>query len=140
MLIVLCNPILLKQGMYVYKIQNSICTNLIDGIPESPRESDTDCHNKVVDIFIQNMTIEHVHDFRISVGNNSKPRGIIVKFHWYGDRTQVWSARRQLKGSNLWINENFPTLADYQKRLTTSGKGSKGEKVENSIVHGQSCD
>ncbi len=37
-----------------------------------------------------------------------KPRTIIVKFHWFGNRMTVWEARKNLQGTNIFLNEDFP--------------------------------
>ena len=34
---------------------------------------------------------------------------IIMRFHFYQDREMVWSKRRLLKGSGLWLEEDFPS-------------------------------
>jgi ribA/ribD-fused uncharacterized protein len=39
---------------------------------------------------------------------NAKPRPIIIKFHWFGDRERVWHSKKELKGSNMFLNEDFP--------------------------------
>ncbi len=40
-------------------------------------------------------------------------RTIIVKFQWFGDRMSVWQAKRNLKGKNIYLNEDFPkTIMD----------------------------
>ncbi len=39
---------------------------------------------------------------------SKKPRTAIIKFHWFGDRTKVWQARKQLKGLDIYLNEDFP--------------------------------
>ena len=83
---------------------------VIDGIPEEGGETDRDCYNKVVNVLTK-MEVPNALDIKIirchRLGNlrnsNGRPRPIIFKLHWYGDRSNIWEHRRNLKGSNLYI-------------------------------------
>ncbi len=45
------------------------------------------------------------------------PRTIIVKLHWFGDRSKDWQARKTLKGSNIYVNEDFPNEIQDKLRI-----------------------
>ena len=83
---------------------------IFDGLTESQPE---DCEEKVkfilsnkMGIPTENMKFVCVH--RLGKKLLGKSRPVITKFHWYGDRRMVWERRSQLKGSNIWISEDFP--------------------------------
>ena len=97
--------------------------NLIfDGVEEAPigkRESNDDCLNKIRAIMIEKMEITQAVDFKIvrchrlgappQPGKTAaRPRGIIIKFHWFSDRQAVWDARKKLKESDIYVKEDFP--------------------------------
>ncbi len=77
---------------------------LIDGIKETENE---DCSKNVQEVFKNIMNLENIAEMKIvrchSLGvkrrESHKPRTIIIKFHLFGDRSTVWQARKQLKGS-----------------------------------------
>ena len=48
-----------------------------------------------------------------------KPRSIIIKFDWYGDRQKVWEQRKELHGRNLYVNEDFPKEIKKQRQTLT---------------------
>lgn len=95
-------------------------SNLIfEGIGEIPEETWADSEKTVKDILVsklglsQDIELERVHriarkessDGGPSVGN--KPRGIIVKFLRFKDRSMVLANAKKLKGSDIYINEDF---------------------------------
>lgn len=87
--------------------------NLIfEGIRE---QNDEDCEAKIMDILVTNLKIldarnrikfTRVH--RLGGQLPYKTRPIIVKFHFFKDRQEVWSLRRRLKGTDIWMSEDFP--------------------------------
>ena len=38
----------------------------------------------------------------------SSPREIIVQFANYSEREKVWEKRSSLRGTNIWMKEDFP--------------------------------
>ena len=94
------------------------------GITETQGETDRDCYRKVVDVMSkmnihEAMNIRIVRCHRTGHSNKNRPRSIIVKLHWFGDRSRIWEARKNLKGSNIWLSENFPTEIEQRRRTLT---------------------
>lgn len=101
---------------------------LISGIPEAPsgsKESPNDCLEKVYDILQSKLNLPNARQMKITRCHrlgpppvdsvpNRKPRSVIFKLHWFGDRQAIWRAKYHLKGSNMYLNEDFPW--DIQQR------------------------
>jgi ribA/ribD-fused uncharacterized protein len=106
---------LLKLEDRIIRIESQSRRNilLIDGIKESDNE---DCTEQVKTLFkitmkltnVDNMQIVRCHRLGEKRQGALKPRTVIIKFQWFGDRMQVWKARKELKGSNVYLNEDFP--------------------------------
>ncbi|WAR03272.1 hypothetical protein MAR_009830, partial [Mya arenaria] len=57
---------------------------------------------------------------------NTKPRSIVGKFCFFGDREQVRSNSRNLSGTNLYVTEQFPLeVAAKRRRLFRRVKEEK---------------
>ncbi len=95
--------------------------NLIfDGIVETKGES---CYNKVMDIMINTMGLRWAGDYRIDRCHRLHPnfafggiKPIIVRFNYHQDRQQVWSNKHRLKGSNIFLREDFPSIIDSRRK------------------------
>ena len=48
--------------------------------------------------------------------NQQKPRPLIVRFHFYGDREAILNASSKLKGTGLYISEDFPKEIQAERR------------------------
>ena len=113
---------------------------IFHGVPEERKESTTDVvleiiHNKlgISNVMVDKKDIDRSHrlgkiksDQRAT--RNSKPRNrpIIVKFKGYDCRSEVFSNKRNLKGSSVMITENL-TGKRYEllkKCLIKLGKGN----------------
>ena len=135
------NDLLKKHKLLQEKVINlesqSRRDNLIlEGVPEAPngsKETQSDCVKKVLAILSNDMKITEANTIRIvrchrlgqlrstSTQNNSqaRPRAIIMKFHWYGDRDRVWQAKAQLKNTDYFLKEDFPAeIIERRKTLT----------------------
>ena len=116
---------LLQEKIIKMESQSRRDNLLFDGIAESPpgvRENEDDCLKLLRGIMVKKMGILNANQMRIvrchRLGlppSNSNPRGpqirprtIIAKFHWFGDRQTVWQARLKLKGSDIFVSEDFP--------------------------------
>ncbi len=96
---------------------------LIDGVSEcDPKENCT-------------ITLRNVLKSKLSLGNVDqieivrchrlgpkreharRPRTIIVKFQRYSDRMRVWEQRKKLKGSEIFIEEDFPREIQERRRI-----------------------
>ena len=79
---------------------------LFDGISQTPNE---DIESKVRQVLAVNMKLENVHDIQfVRVHRLRNTTKIIARFERFKDKDRVWRARRNLKGSNIWIEEDFP--------------------------------
>ena len=89
--------------------------NLIfEGIPDTKSESWSDCENKLYTLFKQHLKMENSQEIkfervhRLGQYDSSKARPIIAKFSFYKDRMLIWNSRTKLKGSSIWIAEDYP--------------------------------
>ena len=58
---------------------------------------------------------QRVHRLGGKKVNGQKNRDIIVRFVWYQDRMQVWNARRNLKGTQIYMMEDFPFEVEQRR-------------------------
>ena len=124
----------LHERLISFESQSRRDNLLIDGIAESgQKESPADCLRLVKNFFDKKLKLQNVEDIRIvrchrlghppstrsNSGPKARPRTIIVKFHWYGDRESVWANRKQLKQTKFYLSEDFPKeIVDRRKTLT----------------------
>ncbi len=101
--------------------------NLIfEGIPEV---KDENCFREVKEMLINTMNIEKEHVAQIRFDRCHRlhtishkpnaPKPIIVRFNWFQDREYVWGKRFDLKGSGIFIREDFPGIIDSRRRALT---------------------
>ncbi len=89
-----------------------------------PEEQGEDCEKLIRDFMINKlempavkvkaMKIVRCHRLR-SGPENSKP--IICRFHFFGDRQEVWGQRSKLKGTSVVMQEDFPPEITSQRNL-----------------------
>ena len=153
----------LNQAQQKYKALNEHVLRLesqsrrdnlkIAGIPESPgEESWSDCKEKVYSILETQMEIPHARDIRITRCHRlgpkrrdaKKPRSIIFKLHWFGDRELIWERKAKLRGSNYWLDEDYPVEIENRRRILqpiASAARSQGKKarvqVDRLLVNGR---
>jgi ribA/ribD-fused uncharacterized protein len=121
----------LREKLIKIESQSRRDNLLFDGIPEAPRgtkETDKECLNAIFNILETRMGIQNARDIKIirchRVGppptgryaGSSRPRSIIIKLHWYGDRQRIWEARFKLKNSNIFVNEDFPVEINQRRK------------------------
>lgn len=97
---------------------------VIDGIPETPEESWSDSEKKFREILSGKMKIDQKHieierahriGRPLADGAGKRPRSMIVKLARYKDRQTILSKANNLKGTNIYMNEDFSD-AVRQKR------------------------
>ena len=89
-----------------------------------------DCERKVKEIFMgkleleNDIIIERAHRARKSkYGKKDQPRTIVCKLLSYKDKVKVLQNCKKLKGSHIYINEDFlSSHAAVQKRALERGK------------------
>ena len=93
--------------------------NLIfDGVEESAKEN---CMAKVKDILKQKLDIADAESIvfqrlhRLHYG--PAPRPIMCRFLNYNERQRVWTARNRLKGTNIYLREDFSSDVMAERRI-----------------------
>ena len=79
---------------------------------------------------ILNEDIERAHRIGKLHDWKRKPRQIIVKFARYKIKEKIWSQRAKLKGSNLWLSEDFPPrIREERKKLMPAFLSARKNKA-----------
>ena len=94
------------------------------GIPEEQNESSTDTQRKIRECFNKNLGLansqkiefQRCHRLGSRSAGNQKSRDIIVRFLRYQDRMDVWNCRSKLKGSQIFLQEDFPAEIEQRRR------------------------
>ena len=109
--------------------------NLIfEGIPEPQNGTKDDCEKLIKDVLVNKLKIKNAQQIRFDrchrmtrsfPSNNAdsrpqtRPRAIIARFNYFGDRQRVWQERKKLKGTKMFINEDFAKeIVERRKTLT----------------------
>ena len=98
---------------------------ILDGIPEKNGESNEDCKKLVISILESNMAIPDAQSIKIvrchrlgpKQQHAGRPRSIIFKLHFFGDRERIWHNKNKLKGSQYWLSEDFPSEIKRRRRV-----------------------
>ena len=85
----------------------------ISGVPEDTNETNQQCKQKIYDIFSKdldmrnssNIQIQRCH--RLGYRKAGQNRDIIVRFTNYPEREQIWSNKNKLKGTKIFMKEDF---------------------------------
>jgi ribA/ribD-fused uncharacterized protein len=81
---------------------------------------------KLPNDFVNSIQIQRCHPLYGKVQSRSKQSRIIVRFVSFQDREKVWSARFNLTGSGIFLNEDFPTeILNRRKALFPIMKKAK---------------
>ena len=98
---------------------------LFRGFTVTPDDQET-CETKVRNI-LEIMDIKDDIPFvRCHYMNGQKQ--IIVRLQWYSDRVRIWKNRYKLKGTNIFITEDFPAAID-QYTLLNNFLSSLGKRL-----------
>ncbi len=108
----MCDSLLAVTDKMEYLEGQSRRNNLvIDGITESPGETWAEAEDKVKKVLTEKLqlkqTIEMERAHRTGKPGGDRPRPIVVKFLRYKDRTTILQRAKLLKGSRIYINEDF---------------------------------
>ena len=83
----------------------------IGGIEESPDETWGTCENKIKDVIKEKLDIETDVELdrchRMGKKRGNRPRTLICRFTKFKDKQCVLSNGRKLKGTNIYIHEDF---------------------------------
>jgi ribA/ribD-fused uncharacterized protein len=85
------------------------------------QDSEENCLEKIINVFKTHMDIgdDIVDSMKIDRCHRlpgAKPQPIIVRFNWYQDRSKVWDARFNLKGSKISVSEDFPSIITQRRK------------------------
>ncbi|XP_060556293.1 uncharacterized protein LOC132716967 [Ruditapes philippinarum] len=126
----------------VYIQSQSMRNNLIfTNIDEAPTGNNEDCEQvirtfltdkmKIANDLVKEMKFERVHRIG-NHGRNGKPRNIVAKFNLFKERELVRKSGVALKGTNCYVNEQFPKeVIDKRRELLPKLKEArqKGNKA-----------
>lgn len=123
---------------------------LIDGIKEPGKESLSECEDNVRKLFTEKLQLDHVkieldrvhRAGKFVSGNSDKPRPILVRFLRLKDKLAVLDRAKKLKGTGIFINEDFPeAVRQKRKELLPAMKAARERgdiaylKYDKLIVH-----
>ena len=98
-------------------------SNLIfDGIGEEPGETWAQTEEKVKDVLVDKLElhrtidIERAHRTGKPAANNTRPRPIVVKFLRFKERSAVLQRAKNLKGTNIYINEDYTDAVRMRRK------------------------
>ena len=110
------------------------CNLRIDGVTEKKGETWEQCEEEIQNVFkeklgLENINIERAHRSKGKTSSN-KPRTIVCKLLSYKQKKEVLKNAKKLKGSNIFINEDFcfetmqrrKELWEEVKRLRSEGQ------------------
>ena len=108
----------------------------IDGVAEENGETWDDCERKVKEIIIDKLELENdiiterAHRAKKSkYGKKDQPRTIVCKLLSYKDKVKVLQNCKKLKGSHIYINEDFcQATLQYRKELWKEVKRLREEE------------
>lgn len=90
----------------------------IHGVPET---KDENCEKKARNVMrdlgmvrVNEVELSKCHRIGRKINNASRP--ILCRFQYYPDRQDMWSRRKQLEGTNIFIKENFPKEVEEKRR------------------------
>ncbi len=109
---------------------------ILEGLEDNKNETDEMLLEKMQSVFRNNLQVGDVEMIkfdrfhRLGRYNSSRQRAVIIRFNWYRDRMRVWERRKNLKGSKLFLKEDFShttkeargTLYPYLRAAISAGK------------------
>lgn len=118
-----CESALSLDGKVDYLEAQSKRNNLIiDGIPESKRESWQDTENKVRQVLSEKLgmnmdavEVERAHRMGETT-DGGRHRSIIVKFFRWKDKEDVMARANKLRGSNIYLNEDYSEAVRLRRK------------------------
>ena len=106
---------------------------VVDGIKESVKEKVSESEEKVRKLFSEKLQLDHLkieldwaHRTGKPVTPSEKPRPIVVRFLRLKDKLAVLDKAKNLKGSGIFINEDFSeTVRQRRKDLLPAMKAAR---------------
>lgn len=110
---------------------------IMDGIPEAEKENNLVSEEKVLKIIEEKLNLDPkiigveqaMRAGKVNIssdGTQGRPRPVIVRFHRIKDRDTVLRNARKLKGTSIFINEDYPeTVRQKRKELLPKMKEAR---------------
>lgn len=118
-----CESLLTVTDKMEYLEGQSRRNNLvIDGIAELPGETWADTEEKVRSVILEKLQLqrdiemERAHRTGKPVAGGERPRPIVVKFSKHKDRSAVLQRAKNLKGTNIYINEDYTDAVRLKRK------------------------
>ncbi|KAK7884087.1 hypothetical protein WMY93_027210 [Mugilogobius chulae] len=95
---------------------------VFEGVAESPGETWSDTEQKIQRVLAENLQlqqtveVERAHRTGKSSGGGDRARPIVVKLLRYKDRQSILQRAKLLKGSKIFINEDFTDAVRRKRR------------------------
>lgn len=93
---------------------------VIEGIQESPAESWAETEEKVKKVLAEKRQLQWAIELdrahRTGKPGSEKPRPIVARLLRYKDRTEILQWTKALKGTNIYINEDFADTVRRKRR------------------------
>ncbi len=91
---------------------------MVDGISVSPNEKWSESEEKMKLLLQEKLKLDHnkvilkraLRTGKPNNGNSTRPGPIVVKFLRYRDKEAVLERPKCLKGTNIYLNEDFPKV------------------------------
>lgn len=110
------------------------------GVPEQENTPETweECGRKILNIILNDMKVTGITERDVErahrMGGQFGKRPIIVKFMHFGVKEKVLFARKNLKGTNIFINEDFSKKIRQERAVLTAEMKSLRERGETATV------
>jgi hypothetical protein len=113
--------------------------NLIfDGIAEKRKETYIDTAREIYKI-LEYMKLPHYEKIKLDAchrfgrPDHNGSRRIIVRFNWRFDRTRIWENRSSLKGTGVYISEDFSAQTEQSRQKLLPAM--KAARAQNAKAH-----
>ena len=113
---------------------------LFDGIAESEPENVGDKLRHIMRTILQidstdDIKIVRCHRLGRKQPHSTRPRTVIVKFHFYGDRELVWKSRSKLKNTNYWMQEDFPAEIKERRNVLRPVMNAARQQKKHAVLN-----
>lgn len=98
---------------------------IVEGIDEIKDENNDTVRQHIYTMFHNQFNVSNPNDIKLErchrIGkkypHQRKPRPIILRFNWFGDRERIWSYRSKLQGSNIYLKEDYSATTNADRQL-----------------------
>lgn len=119
----ICDSLSAVTDKVEYTEGQSRRNNLVfDGIAETPAETWAETEDKVRDVLVEKLKlqpdveVERAHRIGRTVPGGSRPRSIVVKFLRFKDRSAVLERAKNLKGTDIYVNEDYTDAVRMKRK------------------------